>query len=258
MCVFYETKDDLLDVLVPYFHAGLQAGEYCVWAVSEPLKVAEAEQELGRRIPAFDRYVENRCIEIVPAGEWYLSGNELDAQRVIGGWHAKLREAELRGLEGLRISGNAFWMNTRYWQDFIAYEQDLDKSLAGRAMMALCTYRLTASGASDVLDVAHAHQFTLARRSGHWEVMEVWHEDDQTVAALRKNFESLTAREKEVMTLVVAGRRNKQIAADLGVSEITVKVHRGNLRRKMEARSLADLVRMADRLGLSRATPERA
>jgi FixJ family two-component response regulator len=73
-------------------------------------------------------------------------------------------------------------------------------------------------------------------------------EQEQTVAALRRDFESLTPREREVMAHVVSGRLNKQIAADLGLSEITVKVHRGNVMRKMHARSLADLVRMADRL----------
>ena len=74
---------------------------------------------------------------------------------------------------------------------------------------------------------------------------------DMIVAGIRQRFESLTARERQVMTLVVAGHLNKQIAADIGVSEITVKVHRGQVMRKMEARSLADLVRMAGALGLS-------
>jgi FixJ family two-component response regulator len=73
-------------------------------------------------------------------------------------------------------------------------------------------------------------------------------EQEHTVAALRLDFESLTPREREVMAHVVSGRLNKQIAGDLGLSEITVKVHRGNVMRKMHARSLADLVRMADRL----------
>ncbi len=73
-------------------------------------------------------------------------------------------------------------------------------------------------------------------------------DQEQTVAALQRDFESLTPREREVMAHVVSGRLNKQIAADLGLSEITVKVHRGNAMRKMHARSLADLVRMADRL----------
>jgi FixJ family two-component response regulator len=69
---------------------------------------------------------------------------------------------------------------------------------------------------------------------------------------LKASFDSLTPREKEIMGFVTAGLMNKQIAGEIGVSEITVKVHRGSVMRKMGAKSLAELVRMADALGLQR------
>jgi FixJ family two-component response regulator len=73
-------------------------------------------------------------------------------------------------------------------------------------------------------------------------------ESDQAIAELRATFETLTPREREVMMQVVAGRLNKQIAHELGRTEMTVKIHRGQVMRKMQAKSLADLVRMADKL----------
>jgi FixJ family two-component response regulator len=80
-------------------------------------------------------------------------------------------------------------------------------------------------------------------------------QDEGAIAKLRTDFETLTAREQQVIALVTSGLMNKQIAGEIGVSEITVKVHRSNVMRKMGANSLADLVRMADALGIRRKKP---
>jgi FixJ family two-component response regulator len=81
-------------------------------------------------------------------------------------------------------------------------------------------------------------------------------EQEKRLSELRTHFEALTPREREVMGLVTAGMMNKQIAGELELAEITVKIHRGHIMRKMGARSLADLVRMAEVLGVRRTKPE--
>jgi FixJ family two-component response regulator len=93
-------------------------------------------------------------------------------------------------------------------------------------------------------DLLDAIQLGLARD-------RAWLENEKAIAALRARFATLTPREREVMALVVAGRLNKQIAYDIGISEITVKVHRGQVMRKMKAASLPDLARMADKLNFT-------
>ena len=123
---------------------------------------------------------------------------------------------------------------------FITGHGDIPMSV--RAMKAGAVEFLTKPFADQqLLDAIHAaveRDRTLRREAG-------------LVAEVKARYAGLTARECEVMKLVAAGRANKQIAADLGISEVTVKVHRGQVMRKMRARSLADLVRMADRMGLS-------
>jgi FixJ family two-component response regulator len=81
-------------------------------------------------------------------------------------------------------------------------------------------------------------------------------EHEDALRTLKERFESLTPREREIMLHVAQGRLNKQVAGDIGISEPTVKVHRSNLMRKMKARSLPELARMADKLDLAREKPK--
>jgi FixJ family two-component response regulator len=107
------------------------------------------------------------------------------------------------------------------------------------------------AGAVDFLTKPFRHQEMLDAVGRALATDRQRRSERKTVSELRLLYESLTTREREVIALVSSGLRNKRIAAELGVSEITVKVHRLHVMRKMQARSLADLVRIADALGLN-------
>lgn len=227
LCLFYETKEDLLDTVVPYFKAGLDRKEFCLWVVSEPLTVDDAITALTQRIPRFDRFLANRSIEIVSAPEWYLDGDRFDLKRIIDGWNENLRSALASGYTGMRSSGNAFWLGTKHWKDFCAYERDLDESIAGQRISILCTYPLAASQPTDILEVSSAHQFAIVRRKGVWEFINTARAETLT--------HSLTPRELEVLRWAARGKTAKDIAQILHITKRTVDEHAQNVIRKLGA-----------------------
>jgi len=170
--MFYETKEDLLDTLVPYFKAGLETGELCLWLVSEPLTEEEARNALRDAIPEFERYVADRSIEIVSGRRFYFSGDDPDLQRTMQTWAEKMDFALTRGYAGFRVSASTAWLESKDWKAFSEYESEVNNSISRWRMTALCTYPLAGSTAAEMLDVTRTHQFAIARRNGGWEVVE--------------------------------------------------------------------------------------
>jgi signal transduction histidine kinase len=192
-CSFYESKRDLLAMLVSYFKAGLENNEFCVWVVSEPLSERDAWDGLRNAVPEFEDYVSKRSIEVFDGREWYLKGGVFDATRVIAAWNEKVDRALDCGHVGLRGSGNAAWLQKKDWKAFSEYEQVVNESVVGRPTFLLCTYPLESCGATELLDVVHTHQFAKAMRRGEWELIET-PELKQTKAEIKKMNEELELR----------------------------------------------------------------
>lgn len=153
-------------------------------------------------------------------------------------------DVRLPGRSGLEFHDSLIAANVHLPVVFISGHADVPMSV--RAMKAGAVEFLTKPVRDqELLDAIHV---AIKKDSAH-------RDNERAVAEIRSNFDTLTQREREVLELVLAGRLNKQIAGDIGISLATVKAHRGHVMRKMKTQSLTELVRMVDRLKL---TPSKA
>jgi len=171
-CQFYQTTEDLIDILVLYFKAGLENNEFCMWVTSQPLEVEEAKEALRKVVPDIDVYLKKGQLEIISYSHWYVKEGAFDSDRVLNGWVEKLNKALANGYDGLRLTGNTFWLEKEDWNDFVDYEKEVDRVLGNYQMIALCTYNLDRCNATEIIDVVINHQFALIKKNGKWEQIE--------------------------------------------------------------------------------------
>jgi PAS domain S-box-containing protein len=172
ICQFHRTKDDLIDILVPYFKAGLENNELCMCITSEPLGVNEAKASLYNAVGDLDDYISKGQIEILDYREWYTKSGKFNADEVLHGWIEKEREALEKGFKGLRISGNNSWLGAEDWVAFREYEAVVDSIIGEHRMIAICTYLIDRCDAPKVLDVLNNHETHLVKRKGVWRTVE--------------------------------------------------------------------------------------
>jgi len=253
-CVFYETKKDLLDIVVPFFEAGLQANEFCLWIVanSDLLTINEAKEVLHDAVPDLDRLLKNGNIEIVPYSKWFMTDGAVNVHKAIARFRQKVSEAAKRGFSGTRLTGSPAWMrNNLRARSFREFEQQFDGQLTREQMIAACTFPLRLSGAEDILNAARTHQFAVTLRKGAWKRVEIADlKSAKREAITDPKLEQLTFRQREILQLVAKGQNTKQIAGLLGISVKTVESHRLQLMHRLKIDNVPGLVRFAIRTGL--------
>ena len=171
-CLFYETKEDLLDALISYCKSGLESDEYCLWIVAEPITVEEARDALRDAVPDLDRYLADSRLEIVSARDFFLQGGTFDSNRVKDAMFTKLADVFARGFAGVRVTGDTTWLTKKDWTHFCQIEAAVNEAISDQRLAVLCTYPLATCGAFEILDTVRNHHFALARRYGSWEVIE--------------------------------------------------------------------------------------
>ena len=253
--LFYETEQDFLDIVVPYFSAGLENKEFCLWILPPPMAQQEALEALKRGVPDFDRHLSECNIELVSDYQWYMPEGSFEISAILERFLKKLREAISKGYVGLRVNGSGASLQKVDSKRFNEYEKALDDRIADEKIIALCSFPLEESRSSAVLHAARNHQFIAALRNGSWEIIETHENRGRNLlehagetANARSSWPAtlaeLTPREHAVLAQIVAGASSKEAGQRLGISPRTVEFHRANILQKLKAKNTAELVRI--------------
>lgn len=171
-CHFYQTKEDITDIHIPFFKAGLEGNEYCVWVTSDPLEVEEAKRAFRAAYPELDRYLAKGQMEIFSYSGLYTKEGSFDPKAVLEGWASMLDGALKKGYEGVRAASNAYWVERKDWGAVESYERDVESLIVNKRLIGICSYSLEKCTPDDIVDVISNHQFSIAKKEGKWEVIE--------------------------------------------------------------------------------------
>ncbi|HXC55098.1 MAG TPA: MEDS domain-containing protein [Rhizomicrobium sp.] len=137
---FFGSGDELRDLLVPYFKAGLENNESCLWVTGSAFNAEDARAALRAAVPDLDRRERNRQIEIANAEEWYAAGQKLQPNDILAGLLQREQDALRAGFIGLRTNGNCAWVSRDQWDDFQQYEVLVHQAVRGRRLICMCSY----------------------------------------------------------------------------------------------------------------------
>lgn len=168
----YENKEDLIGILVPYFKAGLENNELCLWVTSGFITNEIAEVAMRKAVTGFDGYLQAGQMKIADYKNFYQEEGKINADKLISIWTNLHDDALERGYDGLRISADASWVQREQWNSFIEYEQFINSTLQDYKIIALCSYSFNNCLASDVIDIIQSHESVIMRKNNKWTVVE--------------------------------------------------------------------------------------
>ena len=182
LCVFYNGKQELLKLVVPFMAAGLQDNEFCMWITGGLVTQTDAIQALESVLPQTQQYILEKRLEILSYDDWYLPSGVFNAEIVLHGWASKARYAEAKGFAGMRVTGNPFWLcSEEEWTQFGAYEKKVESAIQSERMLALCTYPVEQYPHVHMAQTLSTHGSTLLNTTSEWRRLELCRPTEYTL-----------------------------------------------------------------------------
>jgi two-component sensor histidine kinase/PAS domain-containing protein len=158
---FFSSAEEIRDVMVPYFRAGLENNERCLWVVASEDDAKFSRTALRNQVPDLDQRERDGQIEIASADKWYSAADKLRPRDLVDDLIQREREALANGYAGLRTNGNSEWVSAQQWEDFLDYEALVHEAARGRRMICLCSYSMDQLHDDAQFDVMERHHMTI-------------------------------------------------------------------------------------------------
>lgn len=170
-CHFYSDRQQLIDALVPFTIAGLQANERCLIIAAPPSPARDLIRELLQGWDGVEDAIQSGQLRVIDFERWYMDKSGLKSEDLVQLWLQEESQALADGYSGLRVSGNISFLTHEQWPAFMAYEKSVSANFSHRRIVALCSYVLEDCTGDRKDQVLRAHGCAFERRDRDWQVV---------------------------------------------------------------------------------------
>lgn len=172
VCQFYQTKQDLLDIALPYLRAGLENNEFCLWVACDLLNPQEAFETMMSTWPGCEQYVEIGQMRFLDHSQWYLREGPFDAQRMIETNIDIVGRAINNGYEGMRIVGNMTWFDKKELAKLEEFEEKMSRLDSKCHILNICSYRLDGFDPVEAIRLTRHHHSIIFKHAEGWQTLQ--------------------------------------------------------------------------------------
>jgi len=218
LCQLYQTREELVDTLVPYFKAGLKNSEACLWIISEYLAENEAK-ERRTIIPDLEGFIKQGQIEIISYNQFYFEDGNCNSKKALKYLSERLGNAIKKGYTGLRFAEDTGWLEKKDWDFFVDFEKKMDEITGNNRMIALCAYSLKKCSASEIIDTVMNHKSVLIKKEEQWKLIESPKRKEIEQALVRSENEFRTLAENSPDVIVRFDKERRYLYANPAAAE---------------------------------------
>ncbi|MGA2774647.1 MAG: MEDS domain-containing protein [Candidatus Omnitrophota bacterium] len=170
-CLYYESEENLLELVSSFFEQGFRTNKLCLWVVPQSLGVKGAKAALSKKIKDLDIYIEKDQLELLSHEDVYLKSGIFNADDTLALFAKKWQDVLKQGFSGLCVSGDASWLEKKDWDKITTYEKEVDKLIPQREITALCTYPAEKFDMVNLFSLSFSHDLIIRKNNDKTDIL---------------------------------------------------------------------------------------